>query len=430
MDFIRSHKLIVATIVIQIIALPLVLIMVKQKQQTTSQAQKSTTLFFTPSSTSNSPIQATVGQNMTLDLMINPGNNLVSFAKIEITYDPALFTPDPTNPVTVDTNQSTGAFSTIVEGPVVSSGKILIALSIGPSNIGAIATQRRVLTLNLKPTASSNNQTTSIGFGSTTELSSISGSDTLYENVLSAATPAIVKVTVTNSPTPTPQPTSTPTPQPSNTPTPSPTPSPTKIPTPTPSPTAVPTPTIEPVTSTILKFTGLKLHGLGKGGDNPNPNSIGTLNPLRPTRTLVVTLLNSSNAVVQTINGSITYTGPTTGVFDGDVVVPNTTPNGDYTVKISSPTYLAKTIPGWITLTKGATINMTPVSLSAGDVDGDGVREADDDYNIIMGCYADLQPAKNCNATKKLAADISDDGKVDQDDYNLFLRELSVQTGD
>jgi hypothetical protein len=52
------------------------------------------------------------------------------------------------------------------------------------------------------------------------------------------------------------------------------------------------------------------------------------------------------------------------------------------------------------------------------------------DYNILMNCYSDLLPPVNCDALKKGSADLTDDGQVNQYDYNLFLRELNNRGGD
>ena len=52
------------------------------------------------------------------------------------------------------------------------------------------------------------------------------------------------------------------------------------------------------------------------------------------------------------------------------------------------------------------------------------------DYNILLDCYSDLLAAKNCSDQRKLQlSDFTDDGKVNEFDYNLFLRELSTQGG-
>ena len=81
-----------------------------------------------------------------------------------------------------------------------------------------------------------------------------------------------------------------------------------------------------------------------------------------------------------------------------------------------------------MSIVKGQTNNAPPTTLIAGDVNSDN-RLTVADYDLIMDCYSDILPAKNCDANKKLNADISDDGQVNHHDYNLFIRELSVQNG-
>jgi hypothetical protein len=51
------------------------------------------------------------------------------------------------------------------------------------------------------------------------------------------------------------------------------------------------------------------------------------------------------------------------------------------------------------------------------------------DYNTIIECFSDLL-SKTCNDKTRLVADLNDDDKVNQVDYNLLLREISVQNGD
>lgn len=645
MDFIRRHKLIVATVIIQIIALPAILLLVRQEQDTRTAAQASTALYFEPTSGSNTPIEALTGESVSLDLMMDPGTNYISFAKVEINYDPTVLEPDPSNPVVVNSV----AFPVTIEGPLIdeANGKIQIVVSVGSDQTKVIQEVTKVLTLNMVATGTTNPDT-DLTIGQSTQLLSTAPQDTSTENVLETSTPATIVISEPTTPTPTPiactpafdenggsvtieaenydgrstngtsyrwalinggpypqatgdilfmraspndgnsigqsnianspeisydidfettgtyyvyvrgsgndvnshvvhmgldgnyvstmnnyyigqdgssadwqwkgvnndgsratvnittpgihtihfwmrdsgakidrfrltqnanwldtistnesskgpdenprttcpsevptptitpeatefpTPTNspTPTPSPSPTPTPTSTPTPTPTSTPTPSPTAVPTstptstntPTPTP-SDTVLVFYDLKLHGLGSGGDNPNPTSWGTLNPLRPTRDLTVEMYNTTGSLVETINGEITYTGPTTGMFNGNVIVPNTVASGSYTIKIRTPYYLTKLIPGFLNLVPGTSHNITPVALIAGDVNNDNQLRVSD-YDLIMDCYADLLPARNCDAQKKIAADISDDGKVNQDDYNLFLRELSVQSGD
>ena len=67
--------------------------------------------------------------------------------------------------------------------------------------------------------------------------------------------------------------------------------------------------------------------------------------------------------------------------------------------------------------------------LITGDVNNDNLLSILD-YNQILDCFSELTPARNCaETTKKQMTDVTDDGSVNQFDYNLFLRELSVQSG-
>ncbi len=219
------------------------------------------------------------------------------------------------------------------------------------------------------------------------------------------------------------------------TPTPSKSPTPTKTPTPSPSP--MPILTSAPVTNiptpipgtTILHFPSVKLHGIGRGGDNSNPNAPGNPNPLTAVRVITVELFDFSGSLVGTSQGNVSY-NPSTGDFSGDVTIPSILPTSPYTIKVKIDKYLKRQLTGIPTITKNA-LNQAPnVSLTIGDSNLDNKLNSLD-FSIITDCYSDLLPAKNCSdASKKTRADLSDDGKINQDDYNLFLRELSTKQGD
>ncbi len=69
------------------------------------------------------------------------------------------------------------------------------------------------------------------------------------------------------------------------------------------------------------------------------------------------------------------------------------------------------------------------MTLIAGDSNNDNLVNLLD-YNMITDCYSDFLPANACaDENKKLMTDLTDDGKVNQFDYNLLLRELGVQAG-
>ena len=428
METILRHKLILITIAIQLIALPLILLAVKERQETRTRAAANTALFFSPASTSDSPINVSVGQEFSVDLMVNPGSNMISLAKVDVSYDPAKVELSPINPVVINLD----SFPITVEGPINSPGRIQIIVSIKPDEGVAVTTETKILTLNFIAKEASSQ--TALSFGTDNQLLSIAPEDTFYDNVLETTTPATLAIGQGSTPTPTSEPnvSETPTPTPSTSPTPTPgEPSPTPPET-SPTPQTSPTPTPEvtpPPNTTLLYLTGLKLHGIGKGGDNPNPNSGGTLNPLRLNRSLIVDIYNASGALINTITGGIAYDGPQNGTFDGLITLPNTIESGDYLIKIKTPSYLRRQLPGFMSLVKGETNNAPATSLVAGDANNDNTLSVAD-YNLIIDCYSDLLPARDCTQAKKEATDLSDDGKVNQDDYNLFLRELSVQSGD
>lgn len=223
--------------------------------------------------------------------------------------------------------------------------------------------------------------------------------------------------------TPTLGPSATPTPVPSATPT----TAPSLTPTPRPTNTTVPQPTATNVPgSTSLNLTVL-LHGVGNSGDNVNPVGSGNMNPIHPNRSISVELYSPNNIKVASGNGTIVYNS-TDGKFHG-IVNMGTVASGTYLARVGSSQYLWKRLSTILQITSGQTLAVVEFPLTTGDTDGDN-KLSILDYNMISDCFSDLLPARNCtDANKKLATDITDDGNVNQFDYNLFLRELSVQSG-
>ncbi len=170
------------------------------------------------------------------------------------------------------------------------------------------------------------------------------------------------------------------------------------------------------------------LHGIGKGGDNANPGSNGNFTPVHPQRTLTLELFDGSNTLVKSISGTVAFSntnGNFTGIFDGGTGISS----GSYLVKVKGIPYLRRQIGGFITLTSGQTISLPQASLTVGDANNDNQLNILD-YNLLLDCYSELSPPRNCDATKLVSTDFNDDGAVNQFDYNLFLRELSVLSGD
>jgi hypothetical protein len=195
----------------------------------------------------------------------------------------------------------------------------------------------------------------------------------------------------------------------------------------TPTPPVTSAPTSSPSSGKQLNLT-VFLHGIGKGGDNVNAQSGGNTTPQHPQRQVVVEFYNANNQHVKTGTGMLSFNA-TAGNFTGSMDIGDVAA-GSYTAKIKVPQYLKKGIPGIITLPAIASATVGPISLTTGDANNDNTLSILD-YNMLLDCFSDISPAKNCNdANKKLATDFTDDGKVNQFDYNLFLRELSVQSGE
>jgi len=244
-------------------------------------------------------------------------------------------------------------------------------------------------------------------------------------------------------------PTSTPTPLPSPTPTRTPTPTPTKTPTPTPTRTPTPTPTLVPTNTPVpptatpipqatkFNFT-LLMHGIGHSGDSVNPTafSLSNQNPVRQQRNLIVEVLttgdNPQKILTKSVPTALQY-NVSTGNFIGTIDMGTTLSTGIYNVNIHSDQYLYNSFAG-IQINAGQTKIFPEKSLITGDVNNDDTLNILD-YDILIGCYSDFSPAVDCPVeiipntpfTLKVASDVTDDGNVNQFDYNLFLREYSTQ---
>jgi hypothetical protein len=399
-----KNLLLASLILVAIIGLPLTVALFQQHQNLRSRASASTTLSFSPTSASSTPLVKNVGQTASFDVMVSPGNNAVSTIKLHIHYDSGKFQTISSSPFAVNAT----SFPTIVEGPIndTSGGNIYLTISVGSDPTKAIRTATRVGTLTLKTTNPTDTTSTIISFGSITQVFSVAATDQASENVLATATPAYVEIVAVPTATDTPAPTATP------------------IPTDTPTPT--PTPILQATRFSLHVF----LHGIGDSGDNANPtgSTLSNHNPQRQTRTATISVYNATNQLVVTKQGPLDYNSDN-GDFEGIVPMGFNITTGDYIVKVKSDSYLQRRIPAIVHIVTGSQVNLPSVSLIAGDSNGDNTLNILD-YNMLIGCYSDLLPPTFCDNNKLLLTDLNDDGNVNQIDYNLFLREITVQNGD
>ncbi len=116
--------------------------------------------------------------------------------------------------------------------------------------------------------------------------------------------------------------------------------------------------------------------------------------------------------------------------------------DGNYSVKVKTDRYLRKLVPGAQKIALLKDNSITQVALVAGDTNGDNLVNILD-YNAFIDCgYGALNPLPLDDAnsifnkrvcqvhTPAINIDVNDNGIIDSTDYNLFLRELSVQSGD
>lgn len=406
-SFIMNRKVIFLGLVLMaIISVPIIIYSQKQ-EEVRSRAAAATVLTFSPTSSVAQPIQKNVSDPLTLDVMLNPGTNAISILKLDIQYDPNKFLPG-TNPIVINS----AAFSTIVEGPVVDSniGNIVVTLSVGTDPTKAIKTLTKIATINLIANSTTQGSgPTVVGFGPQSQALSVAVSDQSSQNVLATAMPDYIAIGPEAGPTINPGQTS-------------------------PSPITLPTVSSAPGVTldsgdTTFSYT-IFLHGIGNSGDSTNPTgtSLSNKNPLHTQRELDIFVYNALGQQVANVTGSMTYDS-VHGDFTGNTDLGTALPAGNYTVKVQSPSYLRKLIPGIQTISSLNSLTLPTVTLVAGDINGDNTLNIID-YNILLGCYSDILPAAFCPSQNQIAADLNDDGSINQFDYNLFLREIQVQNGD
>ncbi len=405
MSTIFKDKRILLTVgfIISLLVIGLLIRVLSRPQETRTRALQATKLYFGPASTAFLPIRTHVNEEFSVDIMVDPGQNALSFVKFEVSYPENVLDFSVEGDIEINTD----VFPVTLEGPVGSLGRIAASVSIGNDAGKSVTSPVKVATLYFRPKIVTD-ESVQLQFGSSSEALSIASTDQAGENVLSGADPAYILVEALPTATVTPQPTATVTPSPR------------------PSSTAAPSPTSgqRKVSYTIV------LHGIGLGGDNTNPteSQFSNKEPRHRTRDVTFSFFDASQRLAASLSGTIQYSSES-GKFSGEVLSNEAGAlQGNYSIIIYSRGYLRQSVQGFVELRGSEPATIGETALVTGDVDNDN-RLSILDYNQITDCYSDLAPARNCDASKKERTDITDDGKVNQFDYNLFLRELKVQPG-
>lgn len=214
---------------------------------------------------------------------------------------------------------------------------------------------------------------------------------------------------------------------------PSPTPTLTLTPTPTiPAATNTPAPTAIPVPGTKFSFD-LKLTGIGDGIlENDSPIHI-----QRGFRFEVFDA--SENKVAEKVFSSeFLYDGISSKTFKAtNASIGQMLSAGNYILKISTPTYLRRRIPGIYAVTaEERTIETLSASLIVGDINSDNKIDIAD-YSLYRACYgknySDIITVDGSNF-HCANIDLNDDEKIDsrssEKDYRLLINSFSTKQGD
>lgn len=221
----------------------------------------------------------------------------------------------------------------------------------------------------------------------------------------------------------------------------------TAVSTPTPTPTSLPTPTQQPIPNTPFPTNTpiptptsnssetnfsltIGLHDIGLAGDNANQSSQGNMQPQHAVRKITVIVLDTNDQQINQQTGTISF-NTNSGVYSGIVAMKNL-PTGRYLVKLHVDGFLTKLLPGMQAITAGQVTTFPSIFLINGDITNDNQLDILD-YNMIVSCFGDKLHSPSCvnpPSPQSQGSDLNDDGVVDGTDYNIFLRELSVQKGD
>jgi hypothetical protein len=183
MKILTNKFFILGNLVLILLAIPLTMFFVSRTQQTRSKAAPSSRLYFAPTSATTS----TQCPSFTMDVMVDPGSNSVSFVDFTVTYDPSL--------VSVTGIAPSSTFSTVqvpakIDG---TAGTASISLdAVGGDVTKVVTTTAKVATITFTPKAAG---TATLKFDqSKSQVLSLSTSDQPYTNVLSTADQATATI--------------------------------------------------------------------------------------------------------------------------------------------------------------------------------------------------------------------------------------------
>jgi hypothetical protein len=236
MKFLTNKYLVLGSLLFILISIPITLYFISRQQELRGRAAPSSKLFFSP----ENPVTSTQCESFNVDIMVDPGANIVSIVDFYLKYDPTK--------LDILQIRESESFPTVVRNASITSGEANMSVSVGADVTKAVQTPSRVATVSFRPKAAG---TALIQFDQEkSRVFSLAPADEPTENVLFQVSPANTTIGTGTCPTAigTPVPTvpATPTPTPTVAPGVGGGPSPTPIPSPTPTPISAPTPILSP----------------------------------------------------------------------------------------------------------------------------------------------------------------------------------------
>src|SRR3989344_6241013 len=183
MRFFSSKFFLLGVFLLLLISIPLTVFFISRQQEVRTKAAPTTTLSSSPANKS-----VGVGANFDLDVMVDPGQNTVSFVKLHITYD-------STKLEVVQLKENTTAFPLTLDEPDITPGVVKVSLGIGSDPTKGIQISTKIATIAFKALAATAGPIT-VSFDPTgNQVLSLGTGDQPGENVLRSTSPASVSIT-------------------------------------------------------------------------------------------------------------------------------------------------------------------------------------------------------------------------------------------
>lgn len=176
MNVLKNKYFIIGNILLLLAVIPLTLYIVKRQTDLKSKAAPNTVLSFSPNSAST-----TIGQTVSLDIMADPGQNLVSIVELTVKVDSDKFQ-------IVSLERNSASFPGLLKGPTINNdGTANLSVTTTNDVTKALQVKTKVATLTLKAKTATNGAGSIVRFSPapSTQAFSIAGADGATENVLS-----------------------------------------------------------------------------------------------------------------------------------------------------------------------------------------------------------------------------------------------------